>query len=502
MSGDNLYIGIDSGTQGTKGIVLSEKKKRVLAEAYSAYGVDENERGGKEQDPAVWIAACRSVLIELSSHTDVSAGNIKAIGVSGQQHGMVALDKQGEVIRSAKLWCDTETVAQCDTITEVMGGQSAVMKEVGNSLAVGFTASKILWLKEHEPKNYARLETILLPHDYINFWLTGDQCTECGDASGTGYFDIRKRDWSHKVLRAIDGSGRLESCMPELIESDQPAGRVRSDLAEELGLPADVLVSSGGGDNMMAAIGTGNVVPGVVTTSLGTSGTIYATAEEPVIDELGELAAFCSSVGSWLPLICTMNVTVATELTRKLFGFDLAQMSAMAKKADAGSSGVLFLPFFQGERTPALPEATATLAGLTSSNYSPVNICRAAMEGATFGLRYGLEVMKKNGISPTEIRLVGGGAKSSVWQQLVADVFGCKVVTLENEEAGAVGAAIQALWCWKKRSGEELSLVDLTNQFVRLSSVQCDPEHRRVDRYNNQYLRYLDLQEKMFGVRS
>jgi len=248
---------------------------------------------------------------------------------------------------------------QCEEITHKIGGADRVIRLIGNTIAAGFTASKILWMKQHEPKNYDQMAMVLLPHDYINFWLTGEKKSEFGDASGTAYFDIKKRTWSTPILQAIDASGKLNTCLPELIPSNSPVATVKPDIAKQFQLPPDVLVSSGGGDNMMAAIGTGNVTPGIVTASLGTSGTIYSFTDHPVVDPNGELAAFCSSSGGWLPLVCTMNVTVSTELTRDLLGLSLNDFNKIATGAPLGSEGILLLPYFNGERTPSLPNATA-----------------------------------------------------------------------------------------------------------------------------------------------
>ncbi|WP_316897637.1 xylulokinase [Pseudodesulfovibrio indicus] len=495
-----LFIGIDSGTQGTKGVVLDGESGRILAEAYAPHELIEGEHGLREQDPAWWVEACRTVIAALMGSDGVDPSAVRAIGVSGQQHGFVPLTETGEVIRPAKLWCDTATAPQCAAITEAAGGHEAVLKAIGNSVAAGFTASKVVWLKDNEPGNYDRLATILLPHDYLNFWLTGERRTECGDASGTAYFDVANRRWSPELLDAMDPSGKLLACLPELIESDQPVGVVRPELAREFGFGPDVLVSSGGGDNMIAAIGTGNVVPGVVTASLGTSGTIYAHSDTPVIDPQGELAAFCSSTGGWLPLVCTMNVTVATELTRRLLGLDTGGLNALAAEAGAGASGVLLLPFFNGERTPALPSATASLHGLTPSNYTPANLCRAAMEGATFGLRYGLDVLLRQGVRPTEIRLVGGGAKSALWRQMVADVFDCPVVRPVVEEAGALGAAIQAAWCALRDGGERTEIADLAARYVVMAEGGTVPNPGDAARYADLYQRYLVLDRALRPV--
>lgn len=489
---DNLYIGIDSGTQGTKGVVFSQRLGRILSESYHGYELIENDRGGREQDPGSWIRACRTVLCDILSSNEVNPADVRGIGVSGQQHGMVPLDSSGNVIRPAKLWCDTETVKECRIITKQAGGEKAVFEKTGNQVAAGFTASKILWLKENEPDNYDRMATVLLPHDYINFWLSGEKQTEYGDASGTAYFDVKNRCWSKEMLLAIDHSGRLEACLPGLKNASDQLGTLKSDLAEEFGLSADIVISSGGGDNMMAAIGTGNVVEGIVTASLGTSGTIYGYSDNPVVDQSGELAAFCSSSGGWLPLVCTMNVTVATELIRDLFKFDLQQMNELAGSVEPGADGLILLPYFNGERTPALPTATATLIGMTGMNMKPEMICRAAMEGATFGLRYGLDVIRRNGIDASEIRLVGGGAKSGLWRQLVADIFNCEVVCLEQEEAGAAGAALQAMWCNEVSKGSDVSIQEITNRYVRLDeSTRCEPQVSAVGIYNEIYQQYL-----------
>jgi D-xylulose kinase len=494
MPEDQLFIGVDSGTQGTKAVVFSREQGKIIAEAYAEHQIIETQEGRREQEPIWWIEAFTAVIGKVLKESYVSKQLIRAIGVSGQQHGMVAMDLDGNVIRPAKLWCDTETSQQCIEMTQKIGSAEKVIELIGNSIAAGFTASKILWLKNHEPENYGRLATVLLPHDYINFWLTGEMKTEFGDASGTAYFDVRTRMWSKAILDVIDDSGKLQDCLPELIPSDAPVGNIRADIAEQFQLNPDVLVSSGGGDNMMAAIGTGNVTPGIVTASLGTSGTIYSFSNKPIIDRNGELAAFCSSTGGWLPLVCTMNVTVSTELTRELLRLSVSDFNKTASTAELGAGGILLLPYFNGERTPALPTAKAVFFGLTSTNYNPRNLARASMEGATFGLRYGLDVLKQLGINPSEIRLVGGGAKSSLWRQMVADVFNCPVVCPESSEAGAVGAALQAMWCYLRQKEGNVSISKLTDQYIALDeTTRTEPDASNASRYADIYQHYLRL---------
>jgi D-xylulose kinase len=494
----DLFLGIDSGTQGSKVVVISQGERAIVAEGYGAHELIEDNLGKREQEPSWWLEAISSAIVSAFQSSGLSPKQVRAIGVSGQQHGFVPLDQAGEVIRPVKLWCDTATAPEAKAITERLGGEAQVVELIGNSVAVGFTASKIEWLKSHEPANYERLETILLPHDYINFWLAGERKTEFGDASGTAYFDVRQRRWSEEVLAAIDDSGKLKACLPEFVRSEEPVGTVRRDIAEKFEFDDSVLVSSGGGDNMMAAIGTGNVTNGVVTASLGTSGTIYSFADSPVVDPAGKLAAFCSSDGHWLPLVCTMNVTVSTELTRDLLGLDVQTLNENVKATSIGADGLLLLPYFNGERTPALPNARATLFGIGATNYTPENLCRAAMEGATFGLRYGLGVLKRHGIAPSEVRLVGGGSKSPAWRQIVADIFNCRVVSPVSQEAGALGAALQALWCYSTAQGEKASLKEITDEFVSLDpAAACEPDPQGARTYDEIYEKYLQLNQQL-----
>ncbi|MCL4179942.1 MAG: xylulokinase, partial [Verrucomicrobia bacterium] len=287
-----LVIGIDSGTQSTKVLVVDARTGKVLSTAAQAYDLIPGlPPGAKEQHPRTWRQATAKAITQALKSAKATAPEVKAIGVSGQQHGFVPLDAKGEVIRPAKLWCDTSTAEECDQIMAKLGGLKPTIRALGNAVLPGFTASKILWLKQHEPRNYERLATILLPHDYLNFWLTGEKVMEYGDASGTALLDVRRRKWSEITLAAIDHN--LAAKLPPLISSDQPAGRLQASTAKALGLNPDVVVSAGGGDNMMGAIGTGNTRAGVITASFGTSGTIYACAEKPVVDPQGEIAAFC-----------------------------------------------------------------------------------------------------------------------------------------------------------------------------------------------------------------
>lgn len=438
-----IALGIDCGTQSLKTVALDGDSGAVLASASKAYGmVGGLPQGHLEQDPQVWWDALEVTVQKVLAALGQRRSEVCGLGVSGQQHGFVPLDADGRVIRPAKLWCDTSTAPQCEEMRRALGGRDAVIALAGNDFLPGFTAPKILWLKQNEPQNFARLARVALPHDYLNLRLTGTLRMEYGDASGTALLDVRRREWSDDICAAIDPG--LRDKLPEVGSSRAPCGALRPELAREWGL-GDAAVSAGGGDNMMAAIGTGNVVPGAVTASLGTSGTVFACAGAPLVDPRGEIAAFCDSNDRWLPLLCTMNVTVATELIRGMFAWDHAREDAEIASVPPGADGLVFLPYLQGERTPDLPQGRGVLHGMTTSNVTPAHIARAVMEGVTLGLAYGLMRMRELGVAPETIRLTGGGSNSAVWRQMCADVFGCPVVTMRSAEGAALGAAIQAL---------------------------------------------------------
>ena len=487
---EGYFIGIDVGTQGTKTILCEGTSGSVIASAREEYPLIEKADGTREQDPSLWARAVINTLRSVITGLGKAKTAIKAIGVSGQQHGFVPLDARGSVIRNAKLWNDTSTGAQCREILDKLGGEKRAIELTGNNVLPGYTLPKVLWLKQNEPDNYRKLRTIFLPHDYINFYLTGEIKVEAGDASGTAYLNVRNKTWSKEVLRSVDDEKDLSEYLPPLIANEEPVGRVRKEVLELVGLSEnqEVIVSSGGGDNMMGAIGTGNTKPGVVTVSLGTSGTIYAYSEFPVVDAGGEFAAFCDSTGGWLPLACTMNVTVATELVKRLFEMGNEELEAAVKRAPSGASGLILLPYFVGERTPNVPSGTGVYFGINEFTMNKAHIARAAMEGVTLGIRYGLESMKKEGINPTDIRLTGGGSKSEIWRQIAADVFNAEAVNMEIEEAASFGAAIQAMWCYAHFRKSRIPISALTDEMVKLKEdTRKQPQKEAAALYDEIY---------------
>lgn len=441
MTARRAFLGLDCGTQSTKALLLEAGTGEVLAVGRADHELIEAADGTREQDPRWWTeAAITAVRDALARAPGVE---VAGIGVSGQQHGLVALDERDQPVRPAKLWNDTTTTPEAKALTAALGGEATVLALTGNLFLPGYTAPKVAWLRDHEPASYAAARRFCLPHDYLNLWLTGVYATEPGDASGTAYFDARSRTYSQAVLGALDEARDWDAALPPVRDSLSVHGVLLPATAERLGLPAEVPVSGGGGDNMCAAMGVGAVVEGPTVVSLGTSGTAFAFHSTPAIDQQGEAAAFCSSTGGWLPLVCTLNCTLATEWIRGLVGLDRDGFEAALATSPPGARGVTFLPYLAGERTPNAPSAAAAFTGIRAE-HDRHDLVRAVAEGVILGLAYGMEALARAGCRATEITLVGGGAASDGLAQLCADAFDLPVRRDPQPEAAALGAARQA----------------------------------------------------------
>lgn len=495
----SLIIGIDVGTQSVKLVAYDPAQRTVVAVHSHALSLIARADGSREQHSEWWIDAIRACFAELEP---LQRARIAAVGVSGQQHGFVPLDAQGRVLAPAKLWCDTSTQSECEEIMAAVGGPRRCVELAGNPILAGYTASKLPWTRKHRPDVYACLAAILLPHDYVNCWLTGERWMECGDASGTGWLDVRTRQWSAPMLAATDAQRDLAALLPPLVEADA-SFQISAAIAEELSLPRDVRVSAGGGDNMMAAIGTGNVAPGVLSVSLGTSGTLFACTDHAVVDDEARWAAFCSSTGGWLPLVCTMNCTVAIETVARAFGFSMRDADAVLADAKPGADGLIMLPFFNGERTPDLPHARGALHGMNFDNFTRANAYRAAMEGATYSLRNGFDALLAAGMRFDAIRLTGGGSHSAAWRQMVADVFALPVEVPEQAEGAAFGAALQALWALDRANGGKSDIAALAREHVRCApALAAHPDAACVAEYRDgyqQFLRHLESTKQFYS---
>jgi xylulokinase len=496
----SLALGIDVGTQSVKVLAYDPATHRIVASQSLPLELVTGDDGSREQRAEWWVAAIRACCARIDAAV---LGRVTAIGVSGQQHGFVPLDEAGRVLAPAKLWCDTSTQAECNDIMDHVGGAARCVELAGNPILAGYTASKLPWTRRHRPEVYARLSTILLPHDYVNYWLTGQLWMEYGDASGTGWLDVRTRQWSDELLAATDNERDLCECLPPLVAPNATFA-ISPAIASELGLPRTARVSAGGGDNMMAAIGTGNVAPGVLSMSLGTSGTLFTCADHPVVDDAAGWAAFCSSTGGWLPLVCTMNCTVATETVARAFGFSSRDGDAVMSRTNPGADGLTMLPFFNGERTPDLPQARASFHGMNLENFTRGNAYRAAMEGATYALRNGFDALRAAGLAFDAIRLTGGGSHSATWRQMVADIFELPVEVPAQAEGAAFGAALQAWWA-TSTAGTPADLEALAREHVPLSpALAAMPDAGTAAAHGaayRQFLRCLDAAKSLYSAR-
>jgi xylulokinase len=474
------------GTQSIKVVLYNWNEKKVVASSRRSVDIIAESDGTREQK-AEWYD--EALLACFDGFSAAERAGIEAIGISGHQHGLVPLDAAGKALYNVKLWNDTSTAEECALLTEQAGGEEAVIAEICNLMLPGFTAPKILWLKLHKPALFERLRYIMLPHDYLNYCFTGRYTMECGDASGTALFNGAKRAWSSKICALIDE--KILKILPPVINSDDPAGFVTPVAAEKFGIPAGIPVSSGGGDNMMGAIGTGTVENGFLTMSLGTSGTLYGYSDTPVADPKNGISGFNSSTGGYLPLLCTMNCTVASEETRALFEMPVDDFDRLAAAAPIGANGVVFLPYFNGERTPNFPNGRAAILGISAANCNRGNIARAALESAIFAMKGGLDAFGRLAFNAREIRLTGGGGKSPVWRQMAADIMNLPVKRPENDEAAALGAAVQALWCLLKSRGGNITIAELCAQHVKLRSGECVlPKEANVAAYKTAFSVY------------
>lgn len=474
----DLFAGFDVSTQGCKLVVIAPAERAVVHVDRVDYDGDLPHygtvqgavtglaEGCSESDPRMWIEAVELLLGRLNSTG--MAGSVRCVSGSGQQHGLVALDAAGRLARPlAKLWNDFSTAEECRLLTAAVGGPEAMIAEVGNSQRTGYTAPKILHLVRHEPERYAASRTLFVVHNYINWWLTGGPdggvaALEPGDTSGMALWHPGTEQWSRMVMAAIDPA--LHEKLPPLGQPGRTIGAVGRQLVERFGFSASCRVDAGSGDNMMGAVGTGNVEPGVVTVSLGTSGTACTVLDEPYIDPTGEIAAQRDSAGRHLPLLCVSNLANGYDSLRERLGLSHAAFDELVERVPPGNEARVLIPWFVGERTPDVPHATPVAFGFDLAQASPEVLCRAVLEGSVLNLYDGYTRMP---VKAREIRLTGGLSVSPSWRQAIADVFGVETVPVEGEGA-ALGAAIHAAWAWGNEQGTERPLADVAAPFVVL----------------------------------
>jgi len=442
-------LGLDVGTGGTRAVLINEIGRVVASATEDHEPFASPSIGWAEQKPEDWWRASRIAIRTALKNSDVRAGQICCVGFSGQMHGAVMLDSAGEVVRPALIWCDVRTERQCPELKQRIGADRIIQLTCNPALA-NFTLTKLLWVREHEPENWSRVRSVMLPKDYVRFRLTAERATDVADASGTLMLDVAHRRWSDEIVQAL---GIDPSILPALHESPDICGKVSHAGATATGLAEGTPVVAGAGDQAAGATGMGIVRPGAVSATIGTSGVVFAATDHPALDAKGRLHTFCHAVpGRWH----VMGVTQAAGLSLRWFrdNFRCAQatngtdpydqLTAEAAKAPAGADGLLWAPYLMGERTPHLDSnARAALVGLTAS-HTRAHVVRAIMEGVAFSLQDSFTLFQEMNVPVKTIRLGGGGARSGLWRQIQADVYRHELEIVEAEEGAAYGAAILA----------------------------------------------------------
>ena len=489
-------IGMDLGTSGTK-TVLFDREGRVAASATVEYPLYQERNGWAEQDPQDWWnAACRT-LREVMAQSGVDPKDVKGLGISGQMHGLVMLDKEGKVLRRSIIWCDQRTARQCEEITQLVG-KERLIQITANPALTGFTASKILWVRENEPQLYARCAHILLPKDYVRYRLTGEFATEVSDASGMQLLDVPKRQWSQEVLEKLQIDPAM---LAKVYESPEITGEVTQAAAELTGLAPGTPVVGGAGDNAAAAVGTGVVEDGKAFTTIGTSGVVFAHTDKISIDPKGRVHTFCCAVpGAWH----VMGVTQGAGLSLKWFRDNFCQaekdtaagmgvdpyvlMDQEAAQSPIGCNQLLYLPYLMGERTPHLdPDCRGVFFGL-SAIHTKRDMLRAVMEGVTYSQRDSVEILRGMGIQLSEMLACGGGGSSPLWRQMLADTYNCPVKTVKSKEGPALGVAILA----GVGAGLYPSVQQACKAMIHLNPAQ-EPIPENVPQYETYYRLYTSL---------
>jgi xylulokinase len=439
-----LLLGIDTGTSGTKAVLIDEAGK-LLASDTQEYPLATPHPQWAEQSPDTdwWPAAVRAIQAVLGKAGKVG-NDVGAVGLTGQMHGSVFLDRAGAVIRPALLWCDARTGGEVQQIYDALGGESGLFAAIGQPVVASFTAPKILWLRNHEPQNFERLAQVLLPKDYIRYKLTGEYAAEVSDASGTSLLDVRTRQWSKTMLEKL---GLDAALLPKVFESPEVTGTITPEAAALTGLVAGTPVVGGGGDQAAGAVGSGVVSSGLVSSSLGTSGVVFAHSDDCFLDEQLRLTTFCHAVpGKWHLMGCMLSSGGSLRWWRDTFdtGASYDAITAGAATAPAGCEGLLFLPYLTGERTPYPdPDARGVFFGATlrsDKNW----FARAVLEGVGYSFRDAFSLLLEIGVPVSEVRAIGGGAKSAFWLQMMADMSGQRHVTPTIDEGPALGAALLA----------------------------------------------------------
>jgi xylulokinase len=481
------YLGIDLGTSSVK-IIAMDEEGNVIASLSKEYPLCYPKPGFAEQNPKDWWNAVRDGIKELIEKNAIDSVTIKAIGISGQMHGLVVLDENDEVLIPAILWCDQRTQEECDYITEAVGKEK-LSKYTGNKALTGFTAPKILWVKKHMPEIYNKIKHVLLPKDYIRFKLTGEFATDVSDASGTLLFDVSNRCWSKEMLDILEIP---ENIMPRSFESSEITGIVNKNTAQCTGLLEGTLVVGGGGDQAAGAVGTGTVESGIISVAMGTSGVIFAAEKQYEVDIENRLHSFCHANNEWHVMGVMLSAASClrwwVEEINKGQSRTFDEILDEAEKIPAGSEGLIFLPYLMGERTPySDSNARGCFIGL-SITHTRAHMTRAILEGVAFGLKDSLELVKTLNIPVKEVRVSGGGAKSKLWRQILADVFDARIDMINSVDGPSYGAAILA----SVGAGSFNSVNEACRKLIRVTE-SVSPNIHSIEKYKKVYKLYSGL---------
>jgi xylulokinase len=436
-------LGIDVGTGGTRAVILSETGKVLASATHEHAAFASPQVGWAEQDPHDWWRAAAGAIKEALLTAGITGADISCIGLAGQMHGAVLLDGDNQVLRPALIWCDQRTQAQCDWLNEKIGAKR-IIELTCNPALTNFTLTKLLWVREHEPEIWKRFRRVLLPKDYVRFRLTGEQAIDVADASGTLMLDVANRRWSEAMMSAAD---LPMSCLPRLFESPEVCARISEEGAAASGLKVGTPVVAGAGDQAGGAVGMGIVRPGSVSATIGTSGVVFAATDHPAMDAQGRVHTFCHAIpGQWHVMGVTQAAGLSLRWFRDLLGSGVSydDLTREASAVPSGSAGVLWAPYLMGERTPHLdPKARGALVGFTAS-HTRGHVVRSILEGVAFSLKDTFTLFEAMRVPVSSIRLGGGGARSELWRQIQADVYGREVEIVEAEEGAAYGAALLA----------------------------------------------------------
>ena len=480
-------LGIDLSTTGAKAILIDDRGQ-VIASATSEYPLSTPHPLWSEQSPQDWWHGASHSIREVIANASIRPEDIKGVGLTGQMHGLVLLDAHNQVLRPAILWNDQRTASQCAEMTRVVGAKR-LLEITGSPALTGFTAPKILWVRDNEPDIFARVTHVLLPKDYIRFKLSGDYAIDCAEASGTSLLDVKKRAWSMELLSLL---GINPDWLPRVVEGPQVTGTIHSEAAEATGLRAGTPIVGGGGDQAAQAVGVGAITPGIIALTLGTSGVVFAPTGEPFIEPEGRLHAMAHSVpGNWHLMGVMLSAAGSLRWFRDTFspGSSYDDLLAPASAVEPGSEGLLFLPYLTGERTPYPdPLARGAFIGLTL-RHNLAAMARSVLEGVAFGLRDSMELVKGCGLGQiTQVRVSGGGSRSPLWRQILADTLDCELVTVNITEGASYGAALLA----GVGSGVWASVHEACDATVRVLTTTL-PQPGVVERYQRIYPLYRSL---------